>query len=59
MIDSLSYHLGSSVPLLRVGSEYFLKKISWLLTTRLTMQEGQSQSWPPAGQDLATLPSSP
>ena len=59
IIDSLAYHLGSLFPFRRMGSEYFKKKISWLLTTRLTMQEGQSQSWPPAGQHLATLPSSP
>ena len=56
---TLFNHLGSSCPFLRVGSEYFLKKMSCLLTTRLTMQEGQSQSWPSAGQDFAPLPSSP
>lgn len=56
---TLFNHLGSSFPLLKVGSEYFLKKMSCLLTTRLTMQEGQSQSWPSAGHDFATLPSSP
>ena len=33
-----------------------LKKMSWLLTTRLTMQLGQSQSWPAAGQDTGPAP---
>ena len=48
--------------LLGEGSEYFLRKISSFLWTRLSRQEGQSQSRPRAGQETAgpmASPSSP
>ena len=46
-------YLGSS-PFPVLGSEYFLKKMSSLLTTMETRQEGHSQS--PSGQEAAPPP---